>query len=450
MTNPRQSRNLIFNLSLGAATAALAIAFLLIVAGTLPAQDFTAFQLVSTYVPTLVSETKVNSGNNEGNTSPSITPLSQGRFIVAWHDGGPTSGWGRVYSSTGTPVGAQFSLNPNGPGGWQYGHVVAALPSGGIVSFWGYASGWILGQQFDSQFMPVGGDFFSFNVNDWPAVASSNGNPVLNIDYPNSGGSSVLIVLFDSSLNHYSTITANINPPGVGLSPAIAAAPNGNFTCAWWNASGNIILRTFDSNGNPLTGEVTVNSSVGGSRDNPSLAYNSNNELWIAWDGNQSGNYDIYLRHFAADGTPKGPEFVANQNISGNQTVPQLAVAANGEVAVSWTGSDASGDGVFARIFNPVGKPLTGEFQVNQYTSGDQYTGWFGGRRGTFISDESNYIIFTWRGTGAQGGGVYMTIFTLNPPGPAVWAQVDSGPNRATRRGPHTRVFGASLPFRKG
>ena len=372
--------------------------------------------------PVLVSETKVNSGGNEANTSPSITPLSQGRFIIAWHDGGPTSGWGRVYLSGGVPAGAQFALDPHASSGWKYGHVVAALPNDGIVSFWGYASGSVQGQQFDSQFMPVGGDFFNFGANDWPAVASSNGNPVLNIDYPNSGGSSVLIVPFDSSLNQYPTITANQFPPGVGLSPAVAAAPNGNFTVVWWNAAGNIILRTFDANRNPLTDEVVVNSSSGGSRNNPALAYSGNNELWIAWAGNQSSDYDIYLRHFAADGTPKGGEFKVNQNTSGDQTVPQLAVASTGEVAVSWTGSDTSGLGVFGRIFGPSGKPFTDEFQINQYTSGDQYTGWFGGRRGNFISEESNYLVFTWRGTGAQGGGVYMTIFKLTPPGPLVTA----------------------------
>ncbi len=396
--------------------AALGAAFVLIVVASQPAQGFTTPQLV----PTLVSETKVGNADTGSNTSPSITALSQGRFIVAWHDGAPTTGWGRVYSSSGTPLGAQFSLNPNGPGGWQYGHVAAAMPSGGIVSFWGYASGFVLGQQFDSQFMPVGGDFYSFNSNEWPAVASSNGNPVLNMDYPNSGGGSVFVVAFDSSLNPYPTITANLFPPGVGLGPAIAAAPNGNFTPAWWNAAGNIILRTFDSNRNPLTGEVTVNSSTGGNRGWPSLAYNGNNELWVAWDGNQSGNYDIYLRHFAADGTPTGPEFKVNQNTTGDHSVPHLAVASNGQVAVSWTGSDGSGEGVFARIYNPNGQPATGEFQVNQYTSGTQYTGWAGGRRGTFISEETNYIIFTWRGMGAQGDGVYMTIFALKPPGPPV------------------------------
>ena len=225
----------------------------------------------------------------------------------------PRAGGACIYSSSGDPAGAQFALDPNAPSGWKYGHVVAALPNEGIVSFWGYESASILGQQFDSQFMPVGGDL-SLSVNGWPAAASSKGDPILNIDYPNSGGGPVLIIPFDSSLNEYPTITVNQNPPGVGLSPAIAAAPNGNFTAAWWNAPGNIIMRTFDANRNPLTDEVIVNSSTGGSRDNPTLAYNGNNELWIVWDGNQSNNYDIYLRHFAADGTPIGAEFKVDRN----------------------------------------------------------------------------------------------------------------------------------------
>lgn len=100
---------------------------------------------------------------------------------------------------------------------------------------------------------------------------------------------------------------------------------------------------------------------------------------------------------------------MVNQNTSGS--VPQLAVAANGKVAVSWTDSAYE---VFARVFNPNGTPATDEFQVNQYTSGNQYTGWFGGQRGTFISTANDYI-FTWRGTGAQGAGVYMTVFKLSP-----------------------------------
>jgi len=358
----------------------------------------------------LISETKIT-GGDEVNASPSITPLPDGTFIVAWHDGGPTTGWGRQYSGSGTPLGPQFSLNPNAPPAWKYGHVVATLPTGGIAAFWSDGFGHIVGQKFDSSFKAVGNEFFSYSeYGYWPAVASSNGNPVLNANEGISPGGSVLVFLFNSSLTAYQTITANIDPPRIGLWPSIAAAPNGNFTPAWYNASGNIIARTFDSKGSALTGEVIVNSSAGGTRSAPSLAYSSNNELWIAWQSNQSGNYQIYLRHFGANGTPIGLESTVSQNSLRHQTNPQLAVGTDGTVAVSWSGSVPNGGEVYARIFAPDGTPATDQFQVNQYTSGDQLTNWAGGHRGTLISKTGQYI-FTWHGTGAGGPGVYMTVF---------------------------------------
>lgn len=253
----------------------LAVLSALLLVGAQPAQGQYAENALSSlasapFVPTFVSETVVNTGGNEANTSPSITPLPKGRFIVAWHDGGPTTGWGRVYSSNGTPETAQFSLNPNDGSGWRYGHVVAALPNGGIAAFWINGYGYARGQEFDSHFNPVGGEFYNVSpaTDWWPAVASSNGNPILNLNEAGASGP-VLIVPFDSSLNALPTITADVNPPGVSLSPAIAAAPNGNFTPAWWNTAGDIIMRTFDGSGNPLTGEVTVNSSLGGAADTP-------------------------------------------------------------------------------------------------------------------------------------------------------------------------------------
>jgi len=49
MTNPRQPRNLISNLSLGTATAALVIAFLLIAVATQPAQAQYTFKVIHNF-----------------------------------------------------------------------------------------------------------------------------------------------------------------------------------------------------------------------------------------------------------------------------------------------------------------------------------------------------------------------------------------------------------------
>jgi hypothetical protein len=371
---------------------------------------------------TFVSETQVNSGSGGsagalGNTSPSITPMPGGGFIVAWHDGSPTSCWALVYANDGTPTGSQFSLNPNTPPAWKYGPVVVPLTVGGIMSIWGYSYTPMLIQQFDSLFQPVRGTLpldLSGDGNEdygWPAAAVlANGNIVVmgaDSDYSNP----VMTIIYDASLNPVAPAEqVSINAPGLGLSTAVAASASGTYTPAWWNSTGNIIARSFDVNGNPLTPEFTVNSSVGGARQNPSLAYDSNNNLWIAWESTQSGNSDIYLRTFGPDGSALGPEVLVNQYTAGSQTLAQLAIGSDDTVAVSWTSLDDSGEGVSARIFNSDGNPATAEFEVNQYQSGDQYTGWAGGRRGTVVS--AGLYIFTWLGEGAQGNGVYMTIFS--------------------------------------
>ncbi len=364
-------------------------------------------------VPTFVKEALVNSnGAGDVNTSPSIAPLSNGRFIVSWHDLSPTTGWGRVYSSDGTPAGSEFSLNPNGSG-WQYGHVVVALPDGGIVAFWGDESASVQGQQFDSNLGAVGGQFTAAGCNCWPAAASSAGDPILECVTASVAVPPILIVPFNSSLNPEPSFLANVNPAATSTDPSFSAAPNGNYAPAWWNDSGDIIVRIFGSNGGALTGEVAVNSSSGGLRLAPSLAFGPDNGLWVAWQGNQSGNYGIYLRHLLPNGIPEGIEMMVNQTTTGNDTLPQIAVDdQDGSVAVSWTSEDANGNKeVFARIFKSDGTPATGEFEVNQYKSGNQYTNWAGGQHGTFVG--GGYYIFTWVGTGAQGGGVYLTVFQL-------------------------------------
>ncbi len=370
-------------------------------------------------VYSFVSEQKISGGGSDPNGSPAITALRDGRFIVSWHnDGWGTSGLGRIFSADGTPTGAEFSLNPNTGSGWRYGHVVAQLPDGGIASFFGYSSSPMLVQQFDAALRPVRSAFTLDlgNRADWPAVGSlPNGQVVVMGTHPNESRH-VMKIHLDGNLNSIgSPVAASENLPGRGLSTAMAVAPSGIYTMAWYNSAGNIIARTFDMSGTPLGGEYIVNSSTGGTRDYPSLTYNSRNELWIAWSGQGDGDTrGIFARRFAADGRPLGAEWRVNEYVRGDQERPQLATGIDDTVAMSWTSPDDQGVGVFARAFYSNGIPASGEFQVNQVQGGDQVTGWAGGRRGTYISGQR--LIFTWKGNGAQGFGIYMTIFQRSLP----------------------------------
>src|SRR5687768_8177476 len=79
--------------------------------------------------------------------------------------------------------------------------------------------------------------------------------------------------------------------------------------------------------------------------------------------------------------TPVGGEFLVNSPATAGTFVQQLvpfefestrsvAVDHDGDFVVAWTsyGQDGSGGGIFARVFDRVGSPLTDEFQVNQFT----------------------------------------------------------------------------------
>ncbi len=282
----------------------------------------------------------------------------------------------------------------------------------------------MLVQQFDSLFNPVRGALgldLSGNGNEGLRVARRRRAPSGNIVVMGTDvneSNPVATIIYNASLNPVAPAAqASFIAPGVAVSAAVAASLVGPFTAAWWNSAGNIIARTFDVNGNPLTSEVTVNSSVGGTRSYPGLVYDGKNELWIAWGSNQSGNYDIYLRRFGSDGTALGPEVLVNQYLTGDQTL-QLAIGDDGTVAVPGPAPTTRELGFPHESSIPDGSPATAEFEVNQYQPGDQYTGWAGGQRGTVVSD-GNYI-FTWLGSGAQGAGVYMTTFSYVSNGPPV------------------------------
>ena len=97
MATPRQLRNLIFNLSLGTATAALAIAFLLVVVAT-PAQAQT-FKVIHNF-----------SGGQDGATPEAGVTLDKaGNLYGSTHNGGTTGG-GTVYQLK--HKGSGWTFNP--------------------------------------------------------------------------------------------------------------------------------------------------------------------------------------------------------------------------------------------------------------------------------------------------------------------------------------------------
>ena len=134
--------------------------------------------------------------------------------------------------------------------------------------------------------------------------------------------------------------------------PAVAADVNtGAFTVVWENITGNqgdpvnIEARRFDADGNPIGPVFTVNTTTADAQGQPAVAYGPNGESAIVWasdplpDGDQ---LDVFLQAYDASGQPIGGEMRVNTAVSGQQDRPQVRFLAEPDAqnrvqfTVSW------------------------------------------------------------------------------------------------------------------
>ncbi len=205
--------------------------------------------------------------------------------------------------------------------------------------------------------------------------------------------------------------------------PAVALAGNGDFVVTWQadTIDGNgltVMARKYAKAGSPLTGEFQVNTYSTGSQQNPAVASDSAGNFVVVWgsasvqDGSREG---VYMRRYDATGTPISGELLVNQftlNLQGN---PAIAMDDAGDFVVTWESNYQDGDGyaIYARKYNSAGTPLTGEFQVNQSTLGDQ-------QNATAAIDSNGDFVVAWQGPDANGYGVFARRFNAAgvPQGP--------------------------------
>jgi hypothetical protein len=184
-------------------------------------------------------------------------------------------------------------------------------------------------------------------------------------------------------------ITANTTTCGDQSAPAIAMAASGEFVVAWQSLESDadpltltctddvdgydIVARQFSAQAVALAAEFAVNATVGFAQKEPAVAMDVDGDFVIAWQSFISGSgQDIMVRPFAADATP-GTEFRANNTIAGDQTLPAIAMAADGDFTVVWQGPDAAGNGIFMRRYDSGANQQTGTDQaVNTTTAGEQ------------------------------------------------------------------------------
>ena len=185
---------------------------------------------------------------------------------------------------------------------------------------------------------------------------------------------------------------------------AVASDGSGNFVVVWTSYSGgdySVFGQRFNASGIPQGSEFPVNTYTTGAQGAPAVASDANGNFVVVWksNGQDGSGFGVFGRRFNASGVALASEFRVNTYTTSNQGSPRVASDPNGNfVVVWWSPHDGSGYGAFGRRFNASGVAQGNEFQLNSYTTGNQYA------HGVAV-DASGSFVVVWMGQGQDGDG---------------------------------------------
>ncbi len=294
---------------------------------------------------TVGSEFQVNTYTTDFQTSPSITPMTGGGFVVTWEsngqDGAGSGIYGQTYDADGDASGSEFQVNTYTTSD-QWASSVAALADGGFVVTWqsngqdggGYG---IYGQRYSANGIPLGNEF---------AINTTTAN--------------------DQSF------------------PVVAALSDGGFVVVWESTAQDgsgigIYGRQYEVDGSAGS-EFRINTYTPDDQYAPAIATLSDGGYIVVWQsyGQDGDLYGIYGQRYTATGQAAGGEIRVSTYATSHQINASVTGLADGGFIVTWEsfGQDGSGFGVYAQRYdaagNTAGLKVSGTANADVLTIGDQ------------------------------------------------------------------------------
>ncbi|MEO8275338.1 MAG: hypothetical protein ABI639_03920 [Thermoanaerobaculia bacterium] len=323
-------------------------------------------------------------------------------------------------------LGPEFQINTTTVGR-QDRPAVAAGGDGNFVVVWkdydpGFLHPRISGQRFDADGSAQGAEFQVTNQAPYaprePAVAVADaGEFVVIWERPGAAATEfdVFGQRFSATANKLGgEFQVNTYTPGRQRYPAVSMQTGGDFVVVWQGPAQDgsrygILGQRFDASGVRVGSEFKVNSFTASDQQHPAVAADAEGNFVVAWGSYQSDDWDIHGRRFDAAGVPRANEFQVNTFTTHQQWVPSVASDSAGNFVVAWSsaGQDApTGFGAFAQRFGATGERVGQEFQVNTYTSNYQ-------NDPKVAIDDSGEFVVAWQSYSGQDGS----------PGPGIFGQ---------------------------
>jgi len=316
----------------------------------------------------LGTEFRVNSYTTMNQGFPSVAVDASGNFVVVWQsdtqDGSSRGIFGQRYDSAGEALGSEFRVNSYTTQ-QQLIPSVASDPTGNFVVVWESAgqdgdSFGIFGQRYNSGGVAQGNEF---------------------------------------RVNSYTTSAQYV--------PAVASDAAGNFVVVWASYLqdgyySGIFGQRYDSAGTPRGGEFQVNTFTTWQQRNPSVAMDAGGNFVVVWSHYRGYLQPFQLRgqRYDSGGDALGGEFTVNSYRQGRKQWSSVASDASGNFVVAWQHDfqDGSSAGIFGQRYDNAGASQGDEFQINSFTTGDQSFPSLG-------ATGTNQFVVTWQSGSQDGNG---------------------------------------------
>jgi Ca2+-binding RTX toxin-like protein len=370
-------------------------------------------------------DTLINSYTTNGQSTPTITALTGGGWLVTWHGEGTGDDVGvfqQRYAANGHTVGSEIMVNSYTTGA-QYDASTTALADGGWVVTWnGEGTGddaGIFQQRYAADGHAMGSETMvnSYTTNGQylpKTTALTDGGWVVTW-YGEGAGDSFGIFQQRYAANGQtvgSETLVNSYTTNDQIVPATTALADGGWVVAWSGQEASdsdygIFQQRYAANGQTVGTEILVNSYTTNTQLFPDVTDLANGGWVVTWRGEGGGDdRDVFQQRYSRNGDTVGSQTLVNAYTSGFQISPTIIDLADGGWVVAWEG-EGPGDsyGIFQQRYARDGVAVGGETLVNTYTTGSQGT-----PKVTALADGGWVVTWSGEGTG-DGSGDFQRHF---------------------------------------
>jgi hypothetical protein len=360
-------------------------------------QTFLSYLLVSLLLASVCgAEFQVNTRTSNDQKNGAIAMDAAGSFMVVWssygQDGSSNGIFAQRFDPNCSPAGGEFQINATSSGNQAEPAVAMDAAAGFVVAWQGPgsiedANEDVFAQRFDPNGLPVGDELRVNSITGdkqlYPSVAVSDDGTFVVVwesaNAPEEGKKAICGQLYDDSGARFGAEFVINAESSICRYPVVAADANGNFAVVWMRdkSRNSIMARLYNADGSARTDSFEVSTVGFGSVTRPSIAMDAAGHFVVAWDGdpNLASLDDIHARLYEPNGTPLGGQFVVNTSLTGAQQYPQVATNDRQEFVIVWDSKvdpNVNERDIFGQRFDSLGGPIGGEFQVNTYVLDDQ------------------------------------------------------------------------------